>query len=256
MVGIYFELAWIVPETEEVQEQKQKTVQRLLSPNEYTRLKPDLGYREIYPEPIMRNLESVRIPGPYSFEKDLEKIILGLRYANITTAVENRYSLPRHSLLAILITESAGDEFAVSTSNARGLCQIIENTASMFGVSQDEILHRIINIDCAGRLLAYNMSLEPIPGLSRLKSGTARYYGENNENYQRKFQFYMENLSDPKWMSKLEHKFNTTNEDLIVNGNKIQKNKRFKTFIAVYQQVNYNYELKEYLDLPLIRVER
>lgn len=83
---------------------------------ELKKLKPELGYEEIY-VPQIENLHFPDKVGKYGASTHEGKILRVYRYANITSAVEEKYNLPPGILMAMIMEESTGVDLL---PNARG----------------------------------------------------------------------------------------------------------------------------------------
>jgi len=83
---------------------------------ELKKLKPELGYEDLY-VPQIDNLNFPDAVGKYGASTHLGKILRVYRYANVTSAVEEKYNLPPGILMAMIMEESTGVDLL---PNARG----------------------------------------------------------------------------------------------------------------------------------------
>ncbi len=108
----------------------------LPQPASYKDLKPDLGFKQIYPEPEFKNLSLFKPAGRFGTEGDDAKVIRAWRFKNITDAVEKRYNLPHCLILAMVIIESNGIDLLPNGQGdgGFGLCHMQPATAKEFGL--------------------------------------------------------------------------------------------------------------------------
>lgn len=109
----------------------------------------------------------------------------------------------------------------------------------------DDRLHRVINLDCVGRMLA-QYSTKPPNGYNCFEAMLLRYAGFTNySNYKKNINNYMSLLSNKKFLNEAEDYFNKRNPNLIING----KSANFKNFLKLQESISfYNYELNTYIE--------
>lgn len=104
---------------------------------DYINMKPTLSYSNVYDEPEFDNLKMIGSVGKYGVYGDLGKALRTWRFENITSAVEDRYNLPRHLILAMIMEETNGVDLLPNGSGdgGYGLCHMQPPVASQFGLS-------------------------------------------------------------------------------------------------------------------------
>lgn len=250
---------------------------------EYKFMRPDLGYREIYPEPRFSNLnmigsvELLGVSGKNTEERLMGMLLRTLRFQNITSKVEKRYGLPDKLLMAMIMQESGGADLLpnarddgglglshmqpymarafglrtyencdkmVDKEHGRKLRKLIEDSGQNRKklIGYDDRFHPILNIDAAGRMLAYYMN-GPQTANTRLKTAIYGYAGRYNyPAYYKSIMHYLSKLNDKRLMRKLEAEFNRINPQLKING----KAADFDDYMEVHQRQNRNYGLDAY----------
>ena len=89
---------------------KQEVNRQTIADKEYKTMVFKSEYREVYPEVKFENLQMIGNIGKFGVYGNEAKLLRVLRFENITNAVEMRYNLPTHLLLAMLLEESNGVE--------------------------------------------------------------------------------------------------------------------------------------------------
>ncbi len=212
------------------------------------------------------------------FEQRLYGMTLrALRFQNITEKVEKKYGLDRNLLLSMIMQESGGADLLPNSSDdgGLGLCHMQPLLADMFGlktydnckklrskshgkklreliiehdynrrelIKYDDRFHPLLNIDAAGRMLAYYMSGLPQKN-TPLKTAIVGYAGKTNyKKYYKNVVFYMKKLNDDSFINKVRKEFNRLNPDLRIAGKKAD----FDDYIKTHQELNRNYGLDDY----------
>ncbi len=221
------------------------------------------------------------------------KYMRALRFQNITEAVEKRYGLPDGLLLAMVIRETHGVQLLPNGSDdgGFGLIHIQPLLANKYGLKTyknssklidhdqgrelraelakhkfqlekvyhlDERLDMVKNIDAAGRLMAMYYFAKPIKTkdrtFTRLESAIWRYAGtDQGEIYYR--EVVMENMPrihDKEFILGLGKLFNDINPKAEINGKSVD----FDGYIQAFHDQNMDWGLSEYLDLPLLKIEK
>jgi hypothetical protein len=248
-------------------------------------LKPiQLKYIEVSPRPIYENLILPGKEGKYGMDcDDKETRILGIfvramRYENITSSVEDKYDLPRYTLLAMLMQECNGINYLPNGRNDGGIGLIhmqpllahqfglmthggckdlvsfkhgmdLRNLVNAYAENKPEELlnfddrfHPILNVDAAGRMIKYYSTLKII-GKDSLDSAFKRYAGKYNYGkYTANIYFFIKHLMDPEFMANIELQFNELHPDLLING----EISDYKRFIAANHEYNRNFDLDKY----------
>lgn len=117
---------------------------------DYKLMKFDFGYKEIYPEINFKNLH---VPGdvkPSGVAGYDAMFIRGLRFKNITDAVEDRYNLPNGIIFAIMTEESNGVDLLPNSlgDGGFGLCHMQPSVAHEFGL---KIYKNCKGLKCNGK---------------------------------------------------------------------------------------------------------
>ncbi len=250
----------------------------------YLFLKPiDLSYIEFTPKPTFENLSFLGDEGKYGLENcDARTRTIGifmraLRFENITSAVEEKYGLPKYTLLTMLMQECNGINYLPNGRNdgGIGLIHMQPALATQFGlktfngctdlvcfnhgkdlrflitsntsspeklIEYDDRFHPIINIDAAGRMMKYYSELKCI-GKDAWDSAHKRYAGKYNyKQYTINLRYYLRFLTDEAFLAEVENEFNALNPNLLVDGQPAD----FKKFIDVNHSYNRNFELDKY----------
>lgn len=204
-------------------------------------------------------------------------ILRTLRFKNITNKVEKKYGLPENLLLAMMMQESGGVDLLPNSSDdgGLGLCHMQPYMADLFGLKTyqnctkmvskkhgkalreliginnqdkklllkfDDRFHPILNLDAAGRMLAYYMN-GPQTQNTAVKTAISGYAGRYNyPEYYKRVTDYREKLNDKYLIFRVEKLFNDKNLRLKING----KPADFKSYILTHQQQNRNYGLDNY----------
>ncbi len=204
-------------------------------------------------------------------------ILRALRFKNITRRVEEKYGLPENLILAMVMQESGGVDLLPNSSDdgGLGLCHMQPYMAHLFGLKTyqncqemvsvwhgktlrklikdnnhnkklllqfDDRFHPILNLDAAGRMLAFYMTgpqIESGPIKTALYGYAGRY---NYPKYLERVKTYWKKLNDKSIIDEVENTFNEINPNLKING----KPADFETYILIHQQQNRNYGLDSY----------
>ena len=242
-------------------------------------IKPDLSYDSIYPESVYENLQMLGIvkkTGVHG-QRNYGMILRCLRFKNITEKVEHKYGLPENMLLAMIMQESGGADLLPNSSDdgGLGLCHMQPSTATEFGLKTyqnnnklvdkehgkalrkliigykydkkqlikfDDRFHSILNIDAAGRMMAFCASGRQYKK-TLAQTAIYRYAGATNySHYYKQLLLYMERLSDKDLINDVRKAFNEKNKNLKING----KSADFDLYIKTHQEQNINYGLNKY----------
>ena len=238
------------------------------------KLKPyDLGFTEIIPEKDMKRLNMLGGVNKSGVRSIYGKMLRAIRFQNITEKVENRYNLPKNILLAMIMHESSGVDLLPNGSNdgGLGLCHMQPLLASQYGLKTyqnnkalrsvthgkalrklifkhkhdrkkliqfDDRFHPILNLDAAGRILAYHMR-----GNKHISVGVKGYAGSiNYPSYWKRVKLYLKYLNNSQSYINIEKAFNAINPNLLIGGEKGD----YKLYIKTHQDQNINYGLNEY----------
>jgi hypothetical protein len=214
----------------------------------------------------------------------MAKITYGLRFEAITREVEQRYDLPPHSLLALLIQESSGSlELSLNALNdgGAGICTMQPSIATSLGLKTldgvkvlrstehgmrlremaeqndydlrelaryDERLNPVLNIDAAGRLLRRYMEKYERSSMSDLEVAVLYYAGKYNyPKYIRNLRMYREKLADTAYRRRVAQNFNRLNPRLKVNG---QANATYRDYLRAFTHYWKCFDRKEMLSYP------
>lgn len=246
----------------------------------------NLGYLEYTKAPQIENMCFLGDEGKYGLAncdghtRTVGIFMRALRFENITTAVEEKYGLPKYTLLAMLMQECNGINYLPNGKNdgGIGLIHMQPALASQFGLKTyegcqdlvcfnhghelrlliteyltspemlihfDDRFHPVLNIDAAGRMLKYYSELKCI-GKDAWDSAHKRYAGKYNyKQYTTNLRYFQAHLADSTFLKEVEDRFNALNPDLKINGEPAD----FKAFIAANNEYNKNFELDKYKDL-------
>lgn len=211
-------------------------------------------------------------------EQRLQGMILRvIRFQDITSKVEHKYGLPENILLAMIMQESGGADLLPNSSDdgGLGLCHMQPLLAHNFGLKTyknckelvsfehgkelrelikkynydrkslirfDDRFHPILNIDAAGRMLAYYMAGKQIKN-TRLRTAILGYAGSKNYNkYYKNVMYFLRKINDKKLIQKVEKEFNRKNPNLLIGGEKAD----FDDYIEAHKQQDINYGLDKY----------
>ena len=251
----------------------------------YLFLKPlDLSYIDSLPKPVFENLSFLGEEGKYGLAncnartRTLGIFMRALRFENITTAVEEKYGLPKYTLLAMLMQECNGINYLPNGRNdgGIGLIHMQPLLAHQFGlktfngctdlvsfnhgndlrflittnttspeklIDYDDRFHPILNIDAAGRMMKYYSELKCI-GKDAWDSAHKRYAGKYNyKRYTINLRYYIKFLNDEDFLKDVANAFNEINPNLTIDGEPAD----FEKFIAASSQYNRNFDLDKYL---------
>lgn len=222
-------------------------------------------------------VESIGVRAENSEMRLYGMILRSLRFKNITTKVEKKYGLPENLILAMVMQESGGVDLLPNSSDdgGLGLCHMQPYMANLFNLKTyqnckkmvsrehgralrqlisdnnmdkklllefDDRFHPILNLDAAGRMLAYYMN-GPQTQNSPVKTAIYGYAGRiNYPEYYKRVKEYWKKLNDRNIIKKVEAEFNNLNPFLRING----KDADFNGYILTHQQQNRNYGLDKY----------
>lgn len=217
------------------------------------------------------------ISAPTTKERLYGMVLRVWRFRNISRKVEKKYGLPENVLLAMIMQETGGADLLPNSRDdgGIGLCHMQPSTASQFGlktyenckklrcvkhgkalrklieennqdrkllVKYDDRFNPVLNIDAAGRMLAYYMSGNKVKS-TYLQTGIYGYAGSvNYKKYYKNVMYYIKKLNDKTVLKKVEDLFNERNKNLIINGKKAD----FDDYIKAHYEMNRNYGLDEY----------
>ncbi len=240
---------------------------------------PKLSFYLTYKEPVYKKLNmlgKVKKTGVHG-QRNYGMILRSLRFQNITSKVEKKYGLPKNILLAMVMQESGGADLLPNSSDdgGLGLCHMQPSVAKQFGlkiyqncnklvskkhgkalrklikdkkydkkqlVKFDDRFHPILNIDAAGRMLAYYSSGKQYKE-TPLRTAIYRYAGARNySKYYKQVLLYKKRLENKKLINEVRNAFNKKNPDFTIN----EKKADFDDYIKSHQQQNINYGLNNY----------
>lgn len=115
---------------------KSSGIRTTISPLTYKKLKPSLYYTDSIPELQIHNLTMIGRVGRFGVDGIKGKLLRALRFQNISDAVEERYNLPRHIILAMMMEESSGVDCLPNGlgDGGFGLCHMQSIVAKEFGL--------------------------------------------------------------------------------------------------------------------------
>jgi hypothetical protein len=248
----------------------------------------DLGYLNLYPKLEFENLQFLCDDGRNGVVncKTNERIkgimMRALRYKNITDAVEDKYELPRNTLMTMLMQECHGINLLPNGSGdgGVGLIHMQPMLAHQFGLSTlndckdlvsythgrqinslikeyyttpeqllkyDDRFHPVLNIDAAGRMIKYYSELTMI-GKNKWDSAFKRYAGKYNYSiYTKNLRYFKEYIEDPIFMEELKTSFEGINPLLTYHGEFLD----YAKFMEINHQFNNNYDLEKYVSTPV-----
>lgn len=196
------------------------------------------------------------------------KIARVIKYKAIADAVEKRYNLPHNILSGMITIESTGIPMLGNSESdgGFGLIHMQPCVARMFGLrtykscdslichehheellvlirkthgsiskmqKYDERFNPLLNIDAAGRMLAYYMAGAP-KGKDPVRYALARFSGPRNAKmYYKDVNVYMKYFDDEKLIAHVARTFNHSSPRLLINNRKAN----FDTFVAVHEDV-------------------
>lgn len=122
----------------------------VISYKKYKSITFDFSYKQKNPD---AKLENLVLPGEttkYGAVGYIGKFSRGLRFKDITDAVEDRYNLPRGIIFGMMIEESSGMDLLPNAlgDGGFGLCHMQASTASEFGMKIYKNCHSLI---CNGK---------------------------------------------------------------------------------------------------------
>jgi len=240
----------------------------------YSELYPEPSFENLN---MIGSVEIIGVSGRTTDERLYGMILRSLRFKNITNRVEARYGLPENLLLAMIMQETGGVDLLPNSSDdgGLGLCHMQPYMAKLFGLKTyqdcdqmvskehgvalrklinnnnmnkklllqfDDRFHPILNLDAAGRMLAFYMKgtqTQPTPVQTAIYGYAGRY---NYPEYYKRVRTYWKHLNDRELIEEIEDKFNQMNPNLKINGTA----GNFKAYILVHQQQNRNYGLDNY----------
>lgn len=222
-------------------------------------------------------VDDIGVRGENMKERLYGMILRALRFKNITRKVEKKYGLPKNILLAMVMQESGGADLLPNSSDdgGLGLCHMQPYMANLFHlktyknctkmrsvkhgrelrklikkynynrrklIKYDDRFHPLLNLDAAGRMLAYYMAGKQTES-TKIKTAIKGYAGRYNyPKYYKRIVDYQKKLNDPQLIKAVEIEFNKRNPDLKINGGKAD----FYDYIFTHQQQNRNYGLDNY----------
>lgn len=100
------------------------------------KLKPTFLHKDSFPELVCNNLVMIGKVGKYGVDGIPGKLLRVLRFQNVSNAVERRYNLPRHIILAMVMEESSGVDLLPNAlgDGGFGLCHMQASVARDFGL--------------------------------------------------------------------------------------------------------------------------
>jgi len=241
---------------------------------EYQELYPEPSFENLN---MIGSVRIMGVSGRSTDERLYGMILRSLRFKNITNRVEKRYGLPENLLLAMIMQETGGVDLLPNSSDdgGLGLCHMQPYMATLFGLKTyqncdkmvskehglalrklinnnnmnkklllqfDDRFHPILNLDAAGRMLAFYMKgkqTQPTPVQTAIYGYAGRY---NYPEYYKRVKAYWKHLNDRDLIESIEEQFNEMNPNMKING----AAGNFKTYILVHQQQNRNYGLDNY----------
>ena len=204
-------------------------------------------------------------------------VLRSLRFQNITNKVERKFNLPDNLILAMIMQESGGADLLPNSSDdgGVGLCHMQPLLASDFGlktyanckklvcrkhgkelrglieeyrydrkklIDYDDRFHPVLNIDAAGRMLAYYM-LGPKRRKDPVENAILGYAGSiNYKKYYKNIEYYLNILNDEDFIDKVRKEFNHLNPNFTINNKKAD----FDDYIKAHQEMNLNYGIANY----------
>jgi len=214
--------------------------------------------------------------------KDIDEKLMGmilrtLRFKNITDKIERKYGLPDNVLMAMIMQESCGADLLLNSLNdgGAGLCHMQGYMARLFSLKvymncneirclkhgndlrrlinsspmdrkflyrYDERFHPILNLDAAGRMLAYYMA-GPQTKISPFRTAICAYAGRYNyAAYFKSIMKYRRIIGDSRYIDQVRTEFNKRNRKLHI-GSRLSD---FDDYIQYHQRQNRNYGLDLY----------
>jgi hypothetical protein len=230
-----------------------------------------LGFNQKFSDPKFENLNMIGDVADWGVPGDAGKISRALRFRNITAATEKKYGIPSGCLLAMICQESSGADLLPNSSDdgGFGLIHMQPCTAREFGLKTyggcdelicrahakklekiieennydrkkvikfDDRLHPILNIDAAGRMMAYYMKKGGFNGAMKAYSGRSGYASQ--------IRHFMKLINSSTYIKALAKRFNADNPKLKCNDKKIN----FDGYIAISRKQNFNYGLSQYIN--------
>jgi hypothetical protein len=242
----------------------------------------DFTWKQVVTDP---KIQGLHLPG--KVEKwgvadptGIGKILRAIRFEPITDAVEERYGIPRHTILAMVMHESAGGAAILNSGNdgGAGLSHMQPSIASQFGLkiygnnaklvdrvhgaelrklyssckmnwmimsNKDDRFHPIANLDAVGRMLCH-YSQKPVMGMSLTPFERAifRYAGKYNySSYLKEIRGFRKQLASAEMRVRIETEFNIGSSKLIING----KPSTYADYMKAQQATLANWGLREYI---------
>ena len=208
------------------------------------------------------------------------KIERALRYKALTDSIEDKYGLPRHTLITIMIAESSGRDVLPNAAGdgGIGLCHMQPAVAKKYNLKPiigtkirdlkagkklkeliskyhedpitlsyiDQRFNPLANLDAAARFLMYYIHDKTYTSESgRFRRAFQKYSGRSN--YWKKIQTIYSILNNNSIMKEIEESFNEKNKDLIINGVSV-KNPLKEYWKAFWKANKENYKLDKYLE--------
>jgi len=132
----------------------------------------------------------------------------------------------------------------VCTEHGKELRELIigSNQSRKDLIEFDDRFHPVLNIDAAGRMLAYFMSGKQLKN-TPLKTGIYGYAGRYNySKYYNNIVDFMEKLNDHTIINAVRDEFNKRNPNLIIGSQTAD----FDDYIKAHHNTNRNYGLDKY----------
>ncbi len=245
--------------------------------------KPKLGFVQKREDPVFEGLTMLGDVSRHGVGGFDGKILRTLRLRNVADAVEERYCLPKGTVLAMVAHESGGADLVTNGQDdgGAGFCHMQPVTAKEFGlrvykdagglrnfphgrelraliaanrsdrkklIVHDDRFHPILNLDCVGRMLAWHMNRSDRSGaLDPFQKAIRAYSGSKNYPvYWARVQELRRLLASKAEIAKVEARFNAANPNFRING----KPAKFWDYVRECERQNENYGLAEYRKLP------
>jgi hypothetical protein len=111
---------------------------------------------------------------------------------------------------------------------------------------EDDRFNPLINLDAVARMLVTHIQGKKIENLGPLRTAIRRYAGKYNyEKYWKNLGMYMSLMRNEKFLNGLENNFNKNNENLMINGTKLDN--PFASYMEAFYEANKkNYGVEEY----------
>ncbi len=237
-----------------------------------------MEFKQIIPDLKVENINMIGYVNRNGVQGGIHaKLLRTLRYKNITSKVEKKFGLTDNILLAMIMQETGGADLLPNSSDdgGLGLCHMQPVMAKQFGLKTykncnkmicrkhgrelralikkhhykrknliqfDDRFHPILNIDAAGRMLAYYRAGRQYKK-TPLATAIYGYAGSKNfPKYYKNVKFFLKILSNRKIINQTKQRFNTINPHLTINGAKAG----FDDYIEAHQKQLINYGIENY----------